>query len=117
MKAIVITTPGGPEVLQLREIPEPVAGPDDLLVRVRAAGLNRADLLQLGIDGVLATCCDLPALGPATVSHQAIRCPCSPASLIPSLCREEPGTEKREKNNWQGAKLEQEEEEPRVLLV
>lgn len=46
MKAIVISSPGGPEVLELREIPEPVAGPDDLLVRVRAAGLNRADVLQ-----------------------------------------------------------------------
>jgi putative PIG3 family NAD(P)H quinone oxidoreductase len=42
----VITEPGGPDVLQVREIPEPVTGPDDLLVRVHTAGLNRADLLQ-----------------------------------------------------------------------
>lgn len=46
MKAVVITEPGGPDVLQVREIPEPVTGPDDLLVRVHTAGLNRADLLQ-----------------------------------------------------------------------
>lgn len=46
MKAIVITKPGGPEVLELREIPDPIAGPDDLLVRVRATALNRADVLQ-----------------------------------------------------------------------
>ncbi len=46
MKAIVIIHPGGPEVLQLQDVPEPIAGPEDLLVRVRAAGLNRADLLQ-----------------------------------------------------------------------
>lgn len=46
MKAIVITRPGGPEVLQLMDVPEPVAGPDDLLVRVRATALNRADILQ-----------------------------------------------------------------------
>lgn len=46
MKAIVIAQPGGPEVLQLQEVPDPVPGPEDLLVRVRAAGLNRADLLQ-----------------------------------------------------------------------
>ena len=46
MKAIVITEPGGPEVLQLQDVPEPTPGPEDLLVRVRAAGLNRADLLQ-----------------------------------------------------------------------
>lgn len=46
MKAIVISKPGGPDVLQLLDVPNPVPGPEDLLVRVRAAGLNRADLLQ-----------------------------------------------------------------------
>jgi putative PIG3 family NAD(P)H quinone oxidoreductase len=46
VKAIVITTPGGPEVLQLQEVPDPAPGPDDLLVRVHATALNRADLLQ-----------------------------------------------------------------------
>ena len=46
MKAIVITKPGGPDVLELQEhpVPEPAAG--EILVRVRAAGVNRADLLQ-----------------------------------------------------------------------
>jgi putative PIG3 family NAD(P)H quinone oxidoreductase len=46
MKAVVITEPGGPEVLQLRELPDPVPRPDEVLVRVRATALNRADLLQ-----------------------------------------------------------------------
>ncbi len=46
MKAVVITRPGGPEVLEYREVPDPVAGPEDLLIRVRATALNRADLLQ-----------------------------------------------------------------------
>jgi putative PIG3 family NAD(P)H quinone oxidoreductase len=46
VKAIVIPSYGGPDVLELRELPDPVPGPEDLLVRVRAAGLNRADLLQ-----------------------------------------------------------------------
>lgn len=46
MRAVVITRPGGPEVLEIQERarPEPSAG--EVLVRVRAAGLNRADLLQ-----------------------------------------------------------------------
>jgi putative PIG3 family NAD(P)H quinone oxidoreductase len=46
MRAVVITRPGGPEVLELREVPDPTFGPDEVLVRVHAAGLNRADLLQ-----------------------------------------------------------------------
>jgi NADPH2:quinone reductase len=46
MKAIVITRPGGPEVLSYMDIPEPEPGPEDLLVRVKATALNRADLLQ-----------------------------------------------------------------------
>lgn len=46
MKAIVIPQYGDPDVLQLRDIPDPVGGPDDLVVRVRATALNRADLLQ-----------------------------------------------------------------------
>jgi len=46
MRAVVITRPGGPEVLELAEVPDPVPGPEELLVRVRTAGLNRADLLQ-----------------------------------------------------------------------
>ena len=46
MKAVVITKPGGPEVLHLQDVLEPVPGPEDLLVRVRATALNRADILQ-----------------------------------------------------------------------
>ena len=46
MRALTITGIGGPEVLAVRESPEPIHGPDEVLVRVRAAALNRADLLQ-----------------------------------------------------------------------
>jgi NADPH:quinone reductase-like Zn-dependent oxidoreductase len=46
MRAIRIREPGGPEVLELVELPEPEPGPGEALVRVRAAGVNRADLLQ-----------------------------------------------------------------------
>lgn len=46
MRAVVITTPGGPEVLRLEEVPDPVPGPGEVLVDVVAAGVNRADVLQ-----------------------------------------------------------------------
>jgi NADPH2:quinone reductase len=46
MKAIVLAEFGGPEVLRLAQIPEPELRSTDLLVRVRAAGVNRADLSQ-----------------------------------------------------------------------
>lgn len=42
----MIVKPGDPEVLTIREVPPPVPKPDELLVRVWATGLNRADLLQ-----------------------------------------------------------------------
>ena len=46
MRAIIYTAPGGPEVIQLREVPTPEPGPGQVRVRVRAAGLNRADIHQ-----------------------------------------------------------------------
>ena len=46
MKAIVIGTPGGPEALELQEVPAPEAGPGEVLIDVIAAGINRADALQ-----------------------------------------------------------------------
>jgi NADPH2:quinone reductase len=46
MRAVVITRPGGPEVLEIQEVPTPEVSGDYVRVRVRAAGLNRADLAQ-----------------------------------------------------------------------
>ncbi len=46
MRAIVITKPGGPEVLELREVPVPAPARGEVRVRVRATAVNRADLLQ-----------------------------------------------------------------------
>jgi NADPH:quinone reductase len=43
VRAIQITEFGGPEVLQVTELPDPVAGPGELLVEVDAAGINYAD--------------------------------------------------------------------------
>ncbi len=46
MKAVVFAGKGGPELASVQEIPAPVAQRGEVLVRVRAAALNRADLLQ-----------------------------------------------------------------------
>lgn len=46
MRAVQITEPGGPEVLQVTEAPDPVPGPGEVLIDVVAAGLNRADVQQ-----------------------------------------------------------------------
>nr|GMD83174.1 quinone oxidoreductase PIG3 [Ipomoea batatas] len=46
MKAVVITTPGGPEVLQIQEVEDPKMKDDEVLIRVAATALNRADTLQ-----------------------------------------------------------------------
>jgi len=46
LRAIVIVRPGGPEVLELRDVPTPSPGRGEVRVRVRATAVNRADLLQ-----------------------------------------------------------------------
>ena len=46
MRAVVITEYGDVDVLQVREVPAPVPGPDEVLVEVMASAMNRADLLQ-----------------------------------------------------------------------
>ena len=43
MKAVIYDRYGSPDVLELREIDEPVVGDDQVLVRVRAASVNPAD--------------------------------------------------------------------------
>lgn len=46
MKAIIITRPGAPEVLQLQERPTPGIKDDEVLVQVKASGINRPDVAQ-----------------------------------------------------------------------
>ncbi|MGA7463549.1 MAG: zinc-binding dehydrogenase, partial [Candidatus Korobacteraceae bacterium] len=45
MKAVLITRAGGPEVLEVREVPEPQPAPGEVIVRVEAVGINFADTL------------------------------------------------------------------------
>jgi tumor protein p53-inducible protein 3 len=46
MKAITIDNPGGAEKLKISDYPDPIPGPDEILVKVKATALNRADILQ-----------------------------------------------------------------------
>ncbi|KAE8664509.1 Beta-galactosidase 8 [Hibiscus syriacus] len=46
MKAVVITTAGGPEVLQLQQVDDPEIKDDEVLIKVEATALNRADTVQ-----------------------------------------------------------------------
>ena len=63
MQAIEITQPGGPEVLQPCERPLPELKPGEILIKVRAAGVNRPDVFQrLGQYPVPPGASDLPGL-------------------------------------------------------
>lgn len=63
MRAIEITQPGKPEVLQLCERPQPVLKAGEILIRVHAAGINRPDVLQrMGHYPVPPGASDLPGL-------------------------------------------------------
>jgi NADPH2:quinone reductase len=63
MRAVEITKPGGPEVLQATQRPVPVPRENELLVKVAAAGVNRPDVLQrLGHYPVPPGTSDIPGL-------------------------------------------------------
>ncbi|KFI06656.1 NAD(P)H-quinone oxidoreductase [Massilia sp. BSC265] len=63
MRAIEITQPGKPDVLQLCERPVPTPKPGEVLIKVHAAGINRPDVLQrLGKYPVPPGASDLPGL-------------------------------------------------------
>ena len=63
MRAIEITQPGTPDVLQLCERPMPELKPGELMIRVHAAGINRPDVLQrMGHYPVPPGASDLPGL-------------------------------------------------------
>lgn len=63
MRAVGITEPGGPEVLQQISVPIPEPGESEVLIKVAAAGVNRPDVLQrLGMYPVPADADPLPGL-------------------------------------------------------
>ena len=51
MRQVVVTRHGAPEVLQIRRAPDPIPGPGEVRVAVRAAGVNFSDILtRVGIN-------------------------------------------------------------------
>jgi NADPH2:quinone reductase len=63
MKAILITRKGGPEVLEMHQIPAPVPAAGEVLIRVAAAGLNRSDIYSRTSDAYGGkTDLDIPGL-------------------------------------------------------
>jgi len=71
MRAIVITRPGGPEVLQEVERPEPVADAGEVLIRVKAFGLNRAELyFRSGVWGNVPEITGIECVGEVRIDPQ-----------------------------------------------
>ncbi len=68
MKAAIFHEYGEPEVLQIEEVAMPEIGPDEALIRVRAAGLNRLDLMMR--DGVTPVKAPLPHIGGSEVAGE-----------------------------------------------
>src|SRR5215216_4595403 len=63
MRAVEISQPGGPEVLKLGEVARPAPKPNEILVKVAAAGVNRPDILQrMGLYPVPPGASALPGL-------------------------------------------------------
>src|SRR2546430_12189608 len=63
MRAVEISRPGGPEVLKPADLPKPAPKPNEILVKVAAAGVNRPDILQrMGLYPVPPDASPLPGL-------------------------------------------------------
>jgi NADPH:quinone reductase-like Zn-dependent oxidoreductase len=66
MRAVIFRRRGGPEVLSWEDVPDPVPGPDEVLVRVGACGLNHLDLhIREGSHGMRAPLPHIGGLEPA----------------------------------------------------
>lgn len=91
MKAIEVTEPGGPEVLQPCQRADPVADAGELLIRVKAAGINRPDVVQrLGLYPPPPSASDIPGLEVAGVV-EALGSGVSGFNVGDSVCALVPG--------------------------
>ncbi len=71
MKAVIFSQYGEPEVLKYEEVDTPEVGPDEVLIRVRACGLNRLDLAVRG--GLTPTKAPLPHISGSEVAGEVAR--------------------------------------------
>jgi NADPH:quinone reductase-like Zn-dependent oxidoreductase len=72
MRAVVLPSYGEAELLEIREIAEPSPGPDEIKVRVAAAGINLVDLKQRSGDARALMPLDLPAILGRDVSGEVV---------------------------------------------
>ncbi len=80
MRAVIVSEPGGPDVLSVAEQPDPEPGPGEVVLEVAATAINRADLLQRqghyppppGASGILGLECSgtVVAVGPEVTDRQ-----------------------------------------------
>lgn len=71
MKAVRFHRQGAPDVLQVDQIPEPSCGPDQVVVRIKAAGINHLDIWsRKGIPGVKVALPRIPGCDGAGVVHE-----------------------------------------------
>jgi NADPH2:quinone reductase len=88
MKAIQITSLDGPEAIELRDVPDPVAGPDQVLIRVHAAGVAFPEVLQSR--GLYQMKPDLPFTPGAEIAGEVVTAPegsgLQPGDRVAALC-------------------------------
>ncbi|MBD8607456.1 NADPH:quinone oxidoreductase family protein [Aeromicrobium sp. CFBP 8757] len=88
MKAIQITSLDGPEAIELRDVPDPVAGPDQVLIRVHAAGVAFPEVLQSR--GLYQMKPDLPFTPGAEIAGEVVTAPegsgLAPGDRVAALC-------------------------------
>ncbi|MGH2397297.1 MAG: zinc-binding dehydrogenase, partial [bacterium] len=71
MRAVVYTRHGGPEVLNVREMPRPAPGPNDVLVRVKAVALNHLDVwIRTGLPRLKVTFPHIPGADVAGIVEE-----------------------------------------------
>lgn len=71
MKAVIFSRHGGPEILRYTDVPDPVIGSNDVLVRVRACALNHLDIwVRRGMPGVTIP---LPHIGGCDIAGEVAK--------------------------------------------